>query len=352
MSAKRPLDDTETVDEGIKIAKTEGEVMKAADEMMEIRCLIDNYEASVIIGKGGANVKNIRAESSAFVSILKKESEISKERVLTVKGSEQSIAQAMKLIATLCLDAGNQRKLTDPKGPEPETQYGVKVLIHKFLAGSIIGKGGCIIREIQEATQCRISLSVDALAGSTEKTVTITGTPETLHAGFVRVLSQLSNNPLRTGSTTILYVPGAANAAAAFGAPFNPYGAPPQQQSPYGAQYGAPPQQQSPYGAPYGAAPPQQGPPGAQKTEKIVIPTVCAGTVIGKGGSIIRDIKNQSSTNITIADPEPTAPADRVVSVTGSHQGIQIAIHLIRQRVESYQPPNGMAAAPVPQQAF
>lgn len=352
MSAKRPLDDTATVDEGIKIAKTEGEVMKASDEMMEIRCLIDNYEASVIIGKGGANVKNIRAESSAFVSILKKESEISKERVLTVKGSEESIALAMKLIATLLLDAGNQRKLTDPKGPEPETQFGIKVLIHKFLAGSIIGKGGCIIREIQEATQCRISLSVDALAGSTEKTVTITGTPDTLHAGFVRVLSQLSNNPLRNGSTTILYVPGAANATAAFGAPFNPYGAPPQQQqqSPYGAQYGAPQQQQSPYGAPYGAAPPQQGPAGVQKTEKIVIPTVCAGTVIGKGGSIIRDIKNQSSTNITIADPEPTAPADRVVSVTGSHQGIQIAIHLIRQRVESYQPPNAMAAAP--QQAF
>lgn len=228
------------------------------------------------------------------------------------------------------------------------------MLIHKFLAGSIIGKGGSIIREIQEATQCRISLSVDALAGSTEKTVTITGTPDTLHAGFVRVLSQLSNNPLRTGSTTILYVPGAANTAAAFGAPYNPYGAPPQQQqSPYGAQYGVPQQQQSPYGAPYGAAPAQQGNAGVQKTEKIVIPTVCAGTVIGKGGSIIRDIKNQSSTNITIADPEPTAPADRVVSVTGNHQGIQIAIHLIRQRVESYQPPNAMAAAPgVPQQAF
>jgi heterogeneous nuclear rnp K-like protein 2 len=340
MASKRALDDTETVDEGIKIIKTDGEVAPT-DEMMEIRVLIDNYEASVIIGKGGSNVKNIRAESSAFVSILKNDSPVSKERVLTVKGSEESIAAATKLIAVLLLDAGNQRKQTDPKAPEPETEYGMKFLIHKFLAGAIIGKGGCIIREIQESAGVRISLSVDPLGNSTEKTVTVTGTPDTLHAGVVRVLSQLANNPLRTGSTTILYVPGAGVPPAAFGAPFNPYGAPP---SPYGAPpspYGAPPQ--SPYGAPYGAAPPAaQGP---TKTEKIVIPTVCAGTVIGKSGTIIRDIKNQSGTNITIADPEPTAPADRVVSVTGTHQGIQIAIHLIRQRVESYQPPNVAAPA-------
>ena len=177
--------------------------MQAADEMMEIRCLIDNVEASVVIGKGGANVKTIRTESSAFVRIVNKESEIFKERVLTVKGSEESIALAMKLIATLLLDAGNQKKRTEHKGPEPKKKYGVTMLIHKSLAGKIIGMGGCIIREIQEATQCRISLSVDALAGSTEKTVTITGTPDNLHAGVARVLSQLKSNPLRNGYTTI-----------------------------------------------------------------------------------------------------------------------------------------------------
>lgn len=263
---------------------------------------------------------------------------------MTVKGSEECIAKAMQLISTLLMDSANQRKLTDPKGPgEPETAYTMKILIHKFLAGSIIGKAGSIIKEIQEATGSRLSLSVDPLGNSTEKTVSITGTPETFYDGCLRVLNQLANNPLRAGSTTILYVPGQAPAGAGFGAPpaFNPYGAP--QQSPYGAPYGAP--QQSPYGAQYGApaAPAAQGP---GKTEKIVIPTVCAGTVIGKGGSIIRDIKTQSGTTITIADPEPTAPADRVVSVTGTHQGIQTAIYLIRQRVESYQPPNMGAAQP------
>jgi len=68
--------------------------------------------------------------------------------------------------------------------------------------------------------------------------------------------------------------------------------------------------------------------------KKIAIPTVCAGAVIGKGGTIINDIKGQSGCQIRIADPDPASPNERVVTVTGSPQGIQTAVYLIRQRVE------------------
>lgn len=336
-----------------KIKGEDGTEVRTSEDLMELRLLIDNYEASVIIGKGGTNVKNVRSESGAFVSILKTDSPVSKERVMTVKGPELAICSALNLIVNLLLDSANQRKQTDPAVPvEADTTYSLKILIHKFLAGSIIGKQGTIIREIQESTKARVQLSNDALPGSTEKTVTITGTPETFLAGATRVVSQLANNPLRTGSSVILYIPGAAVPQSGYAPPFGApaygaapqYGAPPQQQSPYGAPpspYGAP----AAYGSPYGAPPPQAGGPApGSKTEKIVIPTVCAGTVIGKGGSIIRDIKTQSGTSITIADAEPTAPNDRVVAVTGPPQGIQTAIYLIRQRVESYQPPGGHPA--------
>lgn len=381
MATKRSLEDEQTVDDGIKKIKADGEGGELkTEELMEIRVLVDNYEAAVIIGKGGSNVKNIRTTSSAFISILKNDSATTKERVMTVKGSEAAIAKALQLIVVLLLEASNQRKLTDPKGPgEPETQFTMKILIHKFLAGSIIGKGGCIIREIQESTSARISLSTEPMPGSTEKCVSLTGTPETFNNASIRILNQLATNQLRPGSTTILYVPGAALMGAGMGAPNpfappgypSPYGAPPggpgspygQAPSPYGApppgaqhmQHGAPapgapygaqsaygsPPAQSPY-SPYGAPPPQGGAGAPQKTEKIVIPTVCAGTVIGKGGTIIRDIKAQSGSQVSIADPEPTAPGDRVVSVTGTPAGIQTAIFMIRQRVESYQPPNVM----------
>lgn len=65
----------------------------------------------------------------------------------------------------------------------------------------------------------------------------------------------------------------------------------------------------------------------------------CIGCVIGKGGSVIRDLRVQSGTNISIADPEANNPNERVVTLTGTPQGIHTAVLLIRQLVEQYQPP-------------
>jgi ribosomal protein S3 len=343
MATKRNLD--ETVDDNgqkkLKAGTDEGE-----DAVIECRVLIDNHEAGIIIGKAGSNVTNIRKESGAFLSILKNETQ-TKERVLNVKGTTDAITKAFGLIMQLLMDAATARaQNNDPTAPAPDS-HPLKILIHKFLAGSVIGKGGSIIKQIMTETGCRLQLSNEPLGASTEKTVTVSGEPDAARKGIKRVLDQIRDNPLRGGSTTILYVPGAAMA---YAAPVNPYAqyAPPAQQMyaqqpSYGAPaYGAPAPQAS-YAPALSMSQPIPGAPG-QKTEKIVIPTVCTGSVIGKNGTIIRDIKMQSGTFISISDPEPTAPSDRVVSVTGSAQGIQTAIFLIRQRVESYQPP-GMAAA-------
>merc|ERR1712130_1030985 len=90
------------------------------------------------------------------------------------------------------------------------------------------------------------------------------------------------------------------------------------------------------YGGGFGQSP--YGGQEEQKLEKIVIPSVCAGIVIGKGGSIISEIKQQSGCHISIATPEPSAPTDRVVSIKGTKHGIHTAIYLIRQRVDAYHP--------------
>lgn len=318
--------------------------------LQEIRLLIENPEASIIIGKQGANVKMVRTESGAFVSILKSDIPSAKERVLTLKGTPDCNAKAGELITRLLITANNERKQSQENTENtPVTEHTLKILIHKFLAGCIIGKAGAIIKEIQTQTGVKISISTEALGSSTEKQVSVTGTPETLHAGLLKIFTQLSENPLKDGSTTVPYVPGqVAGAPSPYGAyPPAAYGKPPPGAVPgyppqyaQHPQYGAPPQQAySPYGGvpnPYGVD------PNGNKTEKIVIPSVCAGVVIGKSGSIISEIKSQSGCQVSIAAPEPTAPQDRVVSITGSVQGINAAIQLIRQRVESYQPPGAM----------
>jgi len=349
MSTKRSLEGEEvpTQEGAQKKTKIEGEDTDPL-ELVETRILIENHEAGTIIGKGGCNVIKIRQDSKAFVSILKNESQTSKERVLVLKGTTEYNSEAIRLIADLLVEAQvtRKQKLADEQGVEntatpPPAQ--MKMLVHKLYAGAIIGKGGEIIKSIKADTGANISLSVDPLTGSSEKTVTVSGTSEQVHAACSRILEQIKGNPLRGSATSIPYQPGAAVLQAQQHA-YNPYGQPPM------GQFGAPPSNQmygqppAPgYGAPQGMGgfgqPPQQQQPGASKTEKIVIPTVCAGSVIGKAGSIIREIKSQSGANINIAAPAPTAPGDRVVTVTGTGQAIQTAIYLIRQRVESYAPP-------------
>jgi transcription antitermination factor NusA-like protein len=323
--SKRALEETSATTDGYKKPK-----MDEAG-VLETRVLISNYDASVIIGKGGSNVKAIRQTSSAFISILKnKEGASTKERVMNVKGTVENSATAIYEITKLLLE--NETK--ESKGQSLDCS--IKLLVHKFLSGAIIGKGGSIIKEVQSDTGARIQISNEVLGQSTEKTVTISGSPQSIRAASIRVLTQMRDNPLKPGTLSNPYSPGYA--APSFGLGMTLGG-----REPGPSMYGRPTLPsfaQSLYN-PYkmdglfGLSAGQ----GRVKTEKIVIPSVCAGSVIGKGGSIIREIKSHSATQITIAAAEPTNLNDRIVSITGSSHGIMAAIALIRERVEAYTPP-------------
>jgi len=312
--SKRRFDDTQG----------DGTAGPNADGLFEIRVLINNHEGSVIIGKEGSNVKAIRQQTNCYLSVKKVQVPTVKDRILTIKGMPDGIAKALLMISQYLLEANNQRK----QGGEPETQHTFKILIHKFIAGCILGKAGQIVKEIQEQSKARVGLSTDVLPGSTEKTITVTGAPEALHAACERIVQQMATNPLRAGSAVIQYVPGQMNAFPPQVAPGfvpNPYGYPP---------------------APgFGAPPPMYAGDTAQRTEKIVIPSMCGSMLIGKAGSVIKNIKTQSGTLISLAKVDPNVPQDQVVTITGTQQGIQAAVYLIRQRIDSYQPPPAQQGA-------
>lgn len=300
---------------------------KAVDplETQELRILIDNNQVGGIIGKGGVNVTSVREQSGVFLSILKADNVA--ERVMVLKGQYEQLIKAISLIAGLLIEADAKFNKETPNMEQGETK--LKLLVHKHAVGAVIGKGGAVIKETQTTTGARVQVSNDPLPQSTEKTVTISGNPMAIHEATMKVLQQLRENPLRPGTKSYPYVPGAqfANQSAfgmaqqTYAQQFNPYGL--QQPAPFG-DFGM--------GAAGGVAQPTN-------TQKIAIPTICAGCVIGKGGAVIRDLRAQSGTNISIADADGTNPNERVVTLTGTPQGIQTAIFLIRQLVEQYQPP-------------
>jgi predicted RNA-binding protein YlqC (UPF0109 family) len=333
----------------------------------EVRLLIENSHVGAIIGKGGINSKRIREENNVFLSIMKSEFRNVQERVMLVKGELVSVGKAISMVLSFIVDASAQKSGIDQDGTST-----VKLLVHRSAVGAIIGKQGATIKQTQADTGCRIQISQEPLPNSTDKTVTISGPKASVDEALLTVLQQLKDNPLRPGVREFQYQPssqmggmgmgsmamgglgGLANVLGGSG--YGPGGMgmglgggmgnlPNQGGSQFGGQgmgnmYGQQQQNQLGSSSQYGAMPVGMGGAGgATSTQKIAIPTVTAGCVIGKMGSTIKDIRMQSGTSISIADPDASAPAERVVTISGNTQGIQAAIYLIRQLVEHYQPP-------------
>eukprot|EP00808_Paulinella_micropora_P027763 g31647.t1 len=309
---------------------------------LEVRCLISSGDCGAIIGKGGATISRIREATGTSISILKEASRGAPERVVRVVGEIAGCTQAVEEIAGLICEQG-------AASTSGVCQF--KLLIHGVGAGALIGKGGQTIKAMQESSQARIQLSNEPLEGSTDKSVTISGAVEAIQAALKQVVPKLEGADPKPGTTVIPYVPGKAAAEAQM----QGGGAPGGYGLPYGADYGY-----GGYGVPYGgSAPPappySAGPPaysgnvdrrprnrtpagaGASSPHAggvesfYMIPTSGAGALIGKGGSIINNIKAQSGTQIIISDPEPSNPAERKVKITGPAQGVEIALQRIKQ---------------------
>jgi predicted RNA-binding protein YlqC (UPF0109 family) len=283
-------------------------------KVVEMRFLVASTQVGSIIGKAGANVKKVREESDCTVSILPNDNRAATERIMLLKGTPPQIAHASQLLADLLISGARERAHMGNGQNDPSTTV-LRLLVHRAAIGAVIGKAGVVIRETQEITHARIQIANEALPGSTEKTVSVTGTAEAIHDAMIRMVRQLAANPLKPGTKSYPYNPGS------FPSTFQPMSFAPSVMPIY------PPSLAT------------GGPSTVTSTQKIAIPTVCAGCVIGKGGSVIRDLRVQSGTNISIADPESLNPNERVVTLTGTPQGIHTAVLLIRQLVEQYQPP-------------
>lgn len=318
-------------------SENENEMDGTEEQEMNVRILIQNRQVGSIIGKKGARIQNIRDQvgSPFLMNILKPESKVVQERILALRGTVTQVSKAIQLVSELILKGapglGTENQETDCMDnlgdPDIEgKELAIKLLVHKFVVGSIIGKAGSMIQGIQTDTGTKVQISTDPLPNSTEKTVTVTGTPNNIHEAAFRILSQLQSYPVREGTKVERYRPGVPG----FGQQM-PFGAPP-------FMGGAPHQQQSYYGMSPNFGNNNTSRPSS--TQKIMIPTICAGSVIGRGGNNIRNLKAQTGCTISILDADANNPDERVVVLTGPSSGIHQAIYLITNIVDQYQTPS------------
>lgn len=355
---------------------------------LHIRACIGTSEAATIIGKGGENVTQIRRLSGAKCTV----SDYSRgavERILTVSGQVDAVSKAFGLIVRTL----NQEDLETPSTSTSKA-YPMRLLIPHILIGSIIGKAGVRIREIQEASNAKLNASDTLLPNSGERSLVVLGVADAVHIAVYYVAqtlveqlterfggpaasqyatrSGMAANVVPGGMSVQPYVPqpaggqyshpqnfrrhepaqrtpahggygaphmhGQAPQPSPYGHPNMPYGAGSPGRAPYGGPaaptpYGAHPAAPVPHGAPHGAVP-NAAMPGQPLTQQIFIPNDMVGAIIGKGGAKINEIRQLSGSVIKINEPTDNSN-ERLVTITGTQECNQMALYMLYSRLES-----------------
>ncbi|XP_056288623.1 heterogeneous nuclear ribonucleoprotein K, like isoform X4 [Pseudoliparis swirei] len=157
-----------------------------ADEMVELRVLLQSKNAGAVIGKGGKNIKALRTDYNASVSVPDSSGP---ERILSVNASIDTIGDILlKIIPTL-------EEYQHYSGIDFDSE--LRLLIHQSLAGGIIGVKGAKIKELRENTQTTIKLFQECCPHSTDRVVLVGGKPERVVECIKVILALVSEAPIK-----------------------------------------------------------------------------------------------------------------------------------------------------------
>jgi len=250
------------------------------------------------------------------------------ERILNVSGPLDAVSKAFGLIVRRI----NDEPFDVPSVPGSRAVT-IKFMIPNSRMGSVIGKQGSKIKEIQDASGARLNASEGMLPGSTERVLSVAGVADAIHIATYYIGNILIEAQERMPSST----------NSSYRPTSNSRRQPPQQYG--GASYSGSSYVPG-YSNPYGSAPPpphHNPPPQQLQTQQIYIPNDLVGCIIGKGGSKINEIRHMSASQIKIMEPgavavggtgAPGGEGERLVVITGQPANIQMAVQLLYHRLE------------------
>uniref|UniRef100_G3TW68 NOVA alternative splicing regulator 2 n=1 Tax=Loxodonta africana TaxID=9785 RepID=G3TW68_LOXAF len=171
-----------------------------------------------------------------------------------------------------------------------EGEYFLKVLIPSYAAGSIIGKGGQTIVQLQKETGATIKLSKskDFYPGTTERVCLVQGTAEALNAVHSFIAEKVREIPQAMTKPEVVNI----------------------------------------------LQPQTTMNPDRAKQAKLIVPN-STGLIIGKGGATVKAVMEQSGAWVQLSQkPEGINLQERVVTVSGEPEQVHKAVSAIVQKVQ------------------
>ncbi|KAM8800440.1 poly(rC)-binding protein 2 isoform 13-T13 [Rhynchonycteris naso] len=313
---------------------------------LTIRLLMHGKEVGSIIGKKGESVKKMREESGARINISEGNCP---ERIITLAGPTNAIFKAFAMIIDKLEEDISSSMTNSTAASKPPVT--LRLVVPASQCGSLIGKGGCKIKEIRESTGAQVQVAGDMLPNSTERAITIAGIPQSIIECVKQIcvvmLETLSQSPPK--GVTIPYRPKPSSSPVIFagGQAYTIQG-----------QYAIPQpdltklhqlaMQQSHFPMTHGNTGFSGLDASAQTTShELTIPNDLIGCIIGRQGAKINEIRQMSGAQIKIANPVEGS-TDRQVTITGSAASISLAQYLINVSLENAKPSSQAASVTIP----
>ncbi|XP_038653625.1 poly(rC)-binding protein 3 isoform X7 [Scyliorhinus canicula] len=319
---------------------------------LTIRLLMHGKEVGSIIGKKGETVKKMREESSARINISEGSCP---ERIVTITGPTDAIFNAFSMIAHKFEEDINASMTNSTVTSKPPVT--LRLVVPASQCGSLIGKGGSKIKEIRETTGAQVQVAGDMLPNSTERAVTISGTPDAIIQCVKQICVVMLESPPKgatipyrpkPASAPVIFAGGQVRADTILASAGNHSVLAHHQPAPaytVQGQYAFPhpdltklhqlAMQHTPF-TPLGQTTP--GFPGLDATgqtssHELTIPNDLIGCIIGRQGSKINEIRQMSGAQIKIANATEGS-TERQVIITGSPANISLAQYLINASLE------------------
>ncbi|KAG6763484.1 hypothetical protein POTOM_030901 [Populus tomentosa] len=165
----------------------------AVEKPTYIKLLVSNAAAGSVIGKGGATITDFQSQSGARIQLSKNYEFFpgTSDRIILISGGIDDALKALELIIAKLLS-----EIPTEDGDDADPRMRVRLVVPNNACGSIIGKGGSIIKSFIEESHAGIKISpLDTdFFGLTDRLVTITGTLEEQMHAIDLILSKLTDD--------------------------------------------------------------------------------------------------------------------------------------------------------------
>mmetsp|Transcript_45157 Transcript_45157/g.115528 ORF Transcript_45157/g.115528 Transcript_45157/m.115528 type:complete len:470 (-) Transcript_45157:58-1467(-) len=351
------------------------------EQYVVLKFLLSTEAAGSVIGKNGATVSELQAQSGTKIQLSKAREFFpgTQERMMLLCGTISQVLVALHLVFTKLLADGVAMLTTSGEGGEggesEDTDVESAMVVPNRLCGGIIGKGGATIHSFMEDSDAQISVSnIHEATGFGERVIHIRGSRESqLRAVALIATKMTEDRHYSTDEIPLSYPPLGAEGAhtglmySAAGAHHHvPYHYAPAHPVAHPHAHAHPAAHYHPHAHPHHSHPAEHGHPmapaelhhnphayhhphhhdpamhpegggegGGEEGEAktyFMLPDEAVGVIIGKQGRTIQSIRQRSGAHVKIEDSQGTG--QRLLAVSGPPAAVSIVESMIVTRLQ------------------